>query len=171
MNNIFNLNQQKIRLQKIRRQNKILRQKIRQQKIRQQQIKLRQIISQILPLIKSRPLLLDDNTNNKIVNPKYNVKFYNNLNSNINSKKTIIHVLNYSNGYGDYLRGSIFIAQCAKFFNINLELDVSQHNISNYIENKNEMRNINKPIYSFFHTVDNNYSDKYQRKVFIYINL
>jgi len=170
MNNIFNLNQQKIRLQKIRRHNKILRKKIRQQKIRQQQIKLRQIIYQILPLIQSRPLLLDDNTNNKIVNPKYNVKFYNNLNSNINSKKTIIHVIPDINGYGDYLRGSIFLAQCAKFFNINLELDVSPHNISNCIENqnKNEMRNINKHIYSFFYDNDNNYSDKF--KLLLLIN-
>lgn len=172
MNNIFNLNQQQIRRQKIRRQNKIRQQKIRQQKIRQQQIRLRQIIYQILPLIQSRPFILDDNTNNKSVNPKYNVKFYNNLNSNVNSKKnskkTIIHVLQYTYGIGDYLRGSIFLAQCAKFFNINLELDLSQHIISNCIENKNEMRNIDKPIYSFYYDHNNIYSDKF--KLLLLIN-
>ena len=169
MNNIFNLNQQKIRRQKIRRQNKILRQKIRQQQIRQQQIKLRQIIHQILPLIISQAILLDDNNNNKTVNPKYNVKFYNNLNSNINSKKTIIHVLDFSNGLGDYLRGSIFLAQCAKFFNINLELDVSKHNIVKCLENENENKthNINNQKHYLFNP-STEYSDKF--KLLLLIN-
>jgi hypothetical protein len=171
MNNEFNLNQQKIRRQKIRRQNKIMRQKIRQQKIKQQQIRLRQIIYQILPLLRSGKLEMDkiNINNNKIIIPKYNVKFYNNLNSNINSNKTIIHVLQYTYGIGDYLRGSIFLAQCAKFFNIKLELDLSQHNISNCIENKNEMRNIDKPIHTVFWAGDdNNYSDKF--KLLLLIN-
>jgi hypothetical protein len=122
---------------------------------------MRQIIHQILPLIHYQSPVLDENNNYRIVNPKYNVKFYNNLNSNINSKKTIIHVLKYNFGIGDYLRGSIFLAQCAKFLNVNLELDLSQHNIYNCIENKNEMRNIDKPIHSFI-WLDNgtNYSGK-----------
>lgn len=163
MNNIFKLNKPpRLNKQKIRQRN------VTQIKIRQQKIRLRKIISQILLLLNSQPLLLDDN-NNKTLNPKYNVKFYNNLNSNINSK-TIIHVLDYSNGFGDYLRGSIFLAQCAKFFNINLELDISKHNIVKCLENENEneTNNINKHIHSFFYVDDNNYSDKF--KLLLLIN-
>ena len=102
------------------------------------------------------------------MNPIHNVNFYNNLNSNINSKKTIIHVLDYSNGIGDYLRGSIFLAQCAKFFDVNLKLHVSKHNISDCIENKNETRNIDNQIHVFYYVDDNNYSNKI--KLFSLIN-
>ena len=170
MNNIFNYYQQQIRRHKIRRQNKILRQKIREQQIRQQQIRLRQIIHQILPLIYSKPIVIDDNNNNKIVNPKYNIKFYNNLNSNVNSKKTIINVLDYSSGIGDFLRGSIFLAQCAKFFNVNLELYMSNHNIIKCLKNENENENkihINNHNHYGF-SGDNNNSDKF--KLLLLIN-
>jgi hypothetical protein len=102
------------------------------------------------------------------VNPKYNVKFYNNLNSNIYSNKTIIHLLDYSNGIGDYLRGSILLAQYAKFFNVNLELDVSKHNISNCIEHTNETHNIDKHIHVFYYSGDDDYSNKI--KLFLLIN-
>jgi hypothetical protein len=167
MNNIFNLNKQshlnkpKILKEKIRQRN-VMQIKIRQQKIRQQKLRQQILRQQILPLINSQPLLIEDNENNnyKIVNPIHNVNFYNNLNSNINSKKSIIHVLDYSNGFGDYLRGSIFLAQCAKFFDINLKLDVSKHNISNCIENDNKTHNINPQIHSFFYVDDNTYSNK-----------
>jgi hypothetical protein len=116
------------------------------------------MIQRILPLIHSQPLFLDDVNNTKIINPNYNVKFYNNINNN--SDKTIVHVFNYSSGFGDYLRGSIYLAQLVKFFNINLELDISRHTISNCIENKNEMNNIDKPIHSFYYNGDNEYTNK-----------
>jgi hypothetical protein len=163
LNKLQNLNKQQIQQQKTRQQKKqqqkIQQQKIQQQKI-QQQIRQQKIRKQIFPLINSQHLLLDHNYNNKNVNPIYKDKFYNNLNSNINSKKTIIHVLDHSNGFGDYLRGSIFLAQCAKFFNINLELDVSNHTIYNCIENNNETHNINNKIHSFYYSGDDNYTDK-----------
>jgi hypothetical protein len=172
---LFNLNKQQIQQQQIQQQ-KIQQQKIQQRNtrqpkilqrnIRQQKIRQRKIISQIFPLINSQHLLIDENNNNRVINPIYKDTFYNNLNSNINSninsKKTIIHVLDHTNGFGDYLRGSIFLAQCAKFLNINLELDVSKHIISNCIENNTDTHNINNPVHSFFFTDDKKYSDKFE---------
>jgi hypothetical protein len=56
--------------------------------------------------------------------------------------KTIVHVYPakfYSDkippGLGDFLRGSIFLAQYAKQEGIDFKIDLSNHNISNYLEN------------------------------------
>jgi hypothetical protein len=51
------------------------------------------------------------------------------------SQKTIVHVLDYSNGLGDFLRGSILLAQFAKKYKINFKMNVSNHSISKYLEN------------------------------------
>ena len=74
----------------------------------------------------------------RIIIPKNNIiDFHNNLNSNLKCKKTIVHVMDNSNGFGDYLRGSILLAEYAKHFNINFKMDISKHPLSkciNYIE-------------------------------------
>jgi hypothetical protein len=51
------------------------------------------------------------------------------------SSKAIINVLDKSYGLGDFLRGSIALAQYAKKYNILFKMDISHHPISNYIEN------------------------------------
>jgi hypothetical protein len=52
------------------------------------------------------------------------------------SEKTLVHVyLPNSFGFGDYLRGSICMAQLAKHFHFNLKLDVSGHPIHHYMKN------------------------------------
>ena len=150
-NNLFRKNNN---IQRKLIQRKMMQRKMMQRKMMQRKMMLRKIIYQILPLIKAQPLILQDYNNTKIVNPTYNVKFYNNINNN-NSNKTIIHLLDYTNGVGDYLRGSILLAECAKFFNVNLELDISRHTISKCTENKNEMHNINKPIHNFHYSGEN----------------
>jgi len=66
------------------------------------------------------------------------------LKNNIN--KTIIHILDYSNGFGDFLRGSILLAQYAKKFNINFKMDVSNHYIHKFLENDSEQLLNIKPI-------------------------
>ena len=91
-------------------------------------------------------ILLTQNQNrlpveNKIqqrnVFPKY-TDFQNNhvnnpVNNNVNQHKTIIHVLDYSSGFGDYLRGSILLAQYAKYFNLNFKMNLSKHYMNNYV--------------------------------------
>jgi len=62
------------------------------------------------------------------------IGLHNNINSNENCKKTIVHIFYpYQKGFGDYLRGSILLAQYAKYYNINLILNVSPHPISKYL--------------------------------------
>ena len=55
--------------------------------------------------------------------------------------KTIVHVYDNSNGFGDYLRGTLLLASIAKIHNINFIIDISKHPISNSlnvnISNKN----------------------------------
>jgi len=63
-----------------------------------------------------------------------------------NTNKTIIHVLDYSNGFGDYLRGSILLAQYAKKYNINFKMDVSNHYIHKFLEDEPEQLLNIKPI-------------------------
>jgi len=52
--------------------------------------------------------------------------------------KTIIHVLDYSSGFGDFLRGSILLAEYAKHLNIQIKLNTSRHILSKYLENEIE---------------------------------
>ena len=62
-------------------------------------------------------------------------KIENVLNKNT-LNKTIIHNFEYLYGFGDYLRGSILLAQYSKINNIKLQLCVSDHNIRKYLENE-----------------------------------
>ena len=76
----------------------------------------------------------------RIITPTNNIiELHNNINSNVNCNKTIINVLDNSNGFGDFLRGSIILAQYAKYFNINFKLDVSRHHISKYLNIETEL--------------------------------
>jgi hypothetical protein len=72
----------------------------------------------------------NDTLNRTFIPQNNNIDLHKPINQNINSKKTIIHVLDYSNGFGDYLRGTIALAQYAKYFNIHFNIDVSRHHIS-----------------------------------------
>lgn len=84
----------------------------------------------------------------RITNPKNNmIDLYQKINSNINCNKTIVHVLDNSNGFGDFLRGSILLAQYAKYFNINFKMDVSRHNISKYLLVEPELLSTTEPIH------------------------
>jgi hypothetical protein len=77
---------------------------------------------------------------NRVIIPKNNIiDLHNNINSNITCNKTIINVLDNSNGFGDFLRGSILLAQYAKYYNINFKVDVSRHNISKFLDNEQEI--------------------------------
>ena len=87
-------------------------------------------------------ILLTQNQNrlpveNKIqqrnVFPKYTDFQNNHVNNNVDQHKTIIHVLDYSSGFGDYLRGSILLAQYAKYFNLNFKMNLSKHYMNNYV--------------------------------------
>jgi hypothetical protein len=71
------------------------------------------------------------------INPMNNQmnNLYKPINWYTNCNKTIIHVYDYSNGLGDYLRGCILLAQYAKYFNIKFELDLSKHHISKCLHN------------------------------------
>jgi len=70
-----------------------------------------------------------------------NIDFYNNLN-NTTKNKTIINVFaDNLNGFGDFLRGSILLAQYCKYFDINFKMDISRHKLSNCL-------NIKEPILS-----------------------
>ena len=65
------------------------------------------------------------------------------LNS-IPSDKTLMNVLDYSNGIADYLRGSILLAQYAKHYHVQFKLNVSQHAIRACMERPCEP--ISKPL-------------------------
>ena len=54
--------------------------------------------------------------------------------NNGTSNKTIIHVLSKNGGFGDFLRGSILLAQCAKEYNINFKIDTSNSQFSKCLE-------------------------------------
>jgi hypothetical protein len=77
------------------------------------------------------------------VNKMININ--NNLNM-VNTKKTIIHVLDNSNGFGDFLRGSILLAEYAKYFKINFRMDMSRHSICKFLEYEQpKLLHSNKP--------------------------
>ena len=77
--------------------------------------------------------LLDDDTSRNVF-PKDNiVDRTNELNSSMAIPKTIVHVLNQMNGFGDFLRGSLCLATIAKHYNVRLQLDLSSHLISTCI--------------------------------------
>lgn len=82
-----------------------------QQHPRSQSHKLKQMI-----LIKNQNRLQVENTIQKrvIISKMNMVDLYSNINCNVTHNKTIVHVLDYSNGLGDFLRGSILLAQYTK---------------------------------------------------------
>jgi hypothetical protein len=59
-----------------------------------------------------------------------NIELVNNLN------KTIIHVLDYSNGFGDFLRGTILLLQYADKYKSNFKMNVSNHYINKFLEDE-----------------------------------
>ena len=81
-------------------------------------------------------LPVENKIQKRIINPKNNIDLHNNVNNNVNCVKTIVHVLDYSNGLGDFLRGSILLSQYSKYFNINFKMDVSRHSISKCLNNE-----------------------------------
>jgi hypothetical protein len=144
-------------------QQKLIRQKLIQQRIQriQQIIQQRKLIfkkwlsTQPLPPPEGTHDRYFDSTHKREFIPSDNICFYNELNSNINCNKTIVSVLDYSYGWGDYLRGCILLAQYAKMFNINFECDLSIHNINKCLENPyNEINKTNTYIHPVNH--DNN---------------
>ena len=67
-----------------------------------------------------------------------------NINSNklniSTTNKTIIHIFDYfKTGFGDFLRGSIFLCQYAKQYNINIQLNAQKHEIYNYLDSDNNI--------------------------------
>jgi len=54
------------------------------------------------------------------------------------SNKTIINNLDRTNGFGDFLRGSILLAEIAKKYKIKFKIVVDSHPISNFLEIQNK---------------------------------
>jgi hypothetical protein len=99
----------------------------------------RQVYAQLIYQNQNR-LLVEPKIQKRIIMPTNNlIDLHNNINSNVNYNKTIVHVLDNSNGFGDFLRGSILLAQYAKYFNINFKMDVSRHAISKCLINETEV--------------------------------
>ena len=111
------------------------RQRQRQIQEQKQKQKQRQIYAQIISQNQNR-LPVEHKIQKRIIIPKNNIiDLHNNINSfaELSCKKTIVHVLDNSNGFGDFLRGSIILAQYAKYFNLNFKMDVSRHFISKFL--------------------------------------
>jgi hypothetical protein len=92
-------------------------------------------------------LPFENRVQQRIIIPTNNIiDLHNNINSNVNCNKTIVHVIDISTkcGFGDFLRGSILLAQYAKYYNINFKLDVSRHAISKYLNTKTDLSQITK---------------------------
>ena len=110
--------------------------------------------------IKPQPFISQSQPQNQ-VRQRTLIPQYNNLNSN----KTIVHSLGYT-GIGDFLRGSILLAQIAKNYNINFKIDVSKHNIFNYLDTEFnsdvELKNTHEPskvnIPTIFNTINNKFN-------------
>ena len=80
--------------------------------------------SHILLTQNQNRLFVENKIQQRIIVPKYNIiDLPNNLVNNIDNRKTIIHVLDYSSGFGDYLRGSILLAQYAKYFTLSVNYE------------------------------------------------
>lgn len=65
------------------------------------------------------------------------------------SNKTIIHVLDCFNGFGDYLRGSILLAEFAKRYKIHFKMDISRHPLSKYLETETEAIQVTPKLVCF----------------------
>jgi hypothetical protein len=96
------------------------------------------------------------------------------------SYKTIVHVLDHSNGFGDFLRGTIFLFQIKQKYNINLNINVSNHSINKYLDLE-ESENIPKSlkVKSFlygingesFNTIFYNFINSTDEKFYVTTNL
>ena len=127
---------------------------IQEQKQKQVQ---RQIYAQIISQNQNR-LPVEHKIQKRIIIPKNNIiDLHNNINSfaELSCKKTIVHVLDNSNGFGDFLRGSILLAQYAKYFNINFKIDVSRHFISKFLNNETEALSTSSKINLICFHIDN----------------
>ena len=115
----------------------------------------RQMYAQLIYQNQNR-LRLEHKIQQRIVIPTNNlIDLHNNINTNTACNKTIVHILDNSNGFGDFLRGSILLAQYAKYFNINLKMDVSRHAISKCLINETEILFTNSKIHLIeYHTTD-----------------
>lgn len=70
-----------------------------------------------------------------VIQNNNNIDLYNNLNdTNITVSKTIVHLLDHSSGFGDFLRGSIVLAEYAKYYNIYFKINISNHELREYLE-------------------------------------
>lgn len=100
---------------------------------------------------------------NRIINPDYNVITIDTNPTN----KTIVQVYteDFGAGLGDFIRGCITLAQCAKHFNVNYHISLEQHPISNYLKNKEdvpeELSSLNKEFYKCG-SCDNGYTYLYR---------
>jgi hypothetical protein len=118
----------------------------------------RQMYAQLMYQNQNR-LPVERKIQKRIIMPTNNIiDLHNNINSNVTCKKTIVHVLDNSNpnGFGDFLRGSILLGQCAKYFNLNLKLDLSGHAISKCLTNETEVLFTNSKIHLItYYNTDN----------------
>jgi len=55
--------------------------------------------------------------------------------------KKIYHILNHYYGFGDYLRGTIFLYQNAEKHNLDIQLYVANHVINKFLENEQDIFN------------------------------
>ena len=120
---------------------RIQEQSTQTQRIQQNTRIQRQMYAQLLYQNQNR-LPIENKIQKRSIIPKNNIiDLHNNLNTNITCNKTIVHVLDYNNGYGfgDFLRGSILLAQYAKYYNLNFKMDVSRHFISKLLDNETEV--------------------------------
>ena len=106
--------------------------------INKKNIKIKMIKKQKYKNIKKKNYI-NSKTIDQFVMPK-NISTISNLNTS-DSNKTIIHVYDskYPVGLGDFLRGSILLAQYAKYYNMNFKINISGHIISNYLNNISEI--------------------------------
>ena len=71
------------------------------------------------------------------------------LSVNTGKNKTIVHVLDYNNGIGDYLRGSMYLAQLAKQMHVFFKMDISHHAIYKYTDTNIPVSTISDKIQCF----------------------
>jgi hypothetical protein len=109
-------------------------------------------------------LPVENKIQKRIINPKNNIDLHNNVN-NVNCVKTIVHVLDYSNGFGDFLRGSILLSQYSKYFNINFKMDVSRHPISKCLNSEPDILSDKEKI----HLICFNGKDENDNKLYLLI--
>jgi hypothetical protein len=80
--------------------------------------------------------------------PKNTIDLFKPLNNveNGDVSKTIIHILDESNGFGDFLRGSIRLAQYAKLLNVKFNMYMEKHPISNFLVNRQADLSLNDNV-------------------------